>query len=425
LPTKAIEAHIFPHLRNHALLSIGVLCDSGCTVTFTQGNVQVRYNNRIVLEGTRIPPGLWSIEITAPPQANATYSAPLKATALQHIHASLFSPATQTWIKAVKNQHFHTWPQFTPQEISKLLPKSIATTLGHLDQQRKNVRSTKRKPRTTDREDTEGIEDSNPPQAAPNNTGFAGLIDFSEPSYKSYSDLTGRFPLHSSHGNLYVLVLYLYDSNAILVEPLKNRSEGEQIKAYENILQRIPTEQQPKIHWMDNEASTALKQLLKTKYDMQYQLVPPHIHRRNAAERAIRTFKNHFIAGLCSTHPDFPLRLWDSLLPQAEITLNLLRASRTNPSISAYQALFGTFDHNRHPLRPPGTKVIVHEKPHQRGSWDPHGKLGWYVGPALEHYRCHRCHTANGSPTRLNFFRILQHYQNCPYRKPRSSPPKP
>jgi hypothetical protein len=162
LPTKAIEAHIFPHLRNHALLSIGVLCDSGCTVTFTKGNVQVRYNNRIVLEGTRIPPGLWSIDILAPQQANATYSAPLKAAALQHIHASFFSPATQTWIKAVKNQHFNTWPPFTPQEIAKLLPKSIATTLGHLDQQRKNVRSTKRKPRTTDREDTDGIEDTNP-----------------------------------------------------------------------------------------------------------------------------------------------------------------------------------------------------------------------------------------------------------------------
>jgi hypothetical protein len=29
-----------------------------------------------------------------------------------------------------------------------------------------------------------------------------------------------------------------------------------------------------------------------------FQLVPPGIYWRNAAERAIRTFKNHFIAGL-------------------------------------------------------------------------------------------------------------------------------
>jgi hypothetical protein len=71
------------------------------------------------------------------------------------------------------------------------------------------------------------------------------------------------------------------------------------------------------MHWMDNEASTALKNMLVNKFQMTYQLVPPHIHQRNAAERAIRTFKNHFVAGLCSTNPDFPLRLRDSLLPQA------------------------------------------------------------------------------------------------------------
>jgi hypothetical protein len=94
--------------------------------------------------------------------------------------------------------------------------------------------------------------------------GFAGLVDLNEPSHKSCLDLTGRFPLHSSQGNLYVFVLYLYDSNAILIEPLRNRSEGEQLKAYETLLQRIPTEHQPKVHWMDNEAS--LKHLLKTQY---------------------------------------------------------------------------------------------------------------------------------------------------------------
>jgi hypothetical protein len=61
--------------------------------------------------------------------------------------------------------------------------------------------------------------------------------------------------------------------------------------------------------------------------DITYQLVPPHCHRRNAAERAIRIFIEHFVAGLFSVDPDFPLHLWDRLLPQAEITLNLLRTS--------------------------------------------------------------------------------------------------
>jgi hypothetical protein len=131
---------------------------------------------------------------------------------------------------------------------------------------------------------------------------------------------------------------------------------------------------------MDNEASAALKTMLVDEVQMTYQLVPPHIHQRNAAERAICTFKNHFVASLCSTHLDFPLRLWDNLLSQAEITLNLLRAARTKPQVSAYEILYGKYDYNKNPLMPPGAKVVVHEKPHQQGSWEPHGKLGWYLG---------------------------------------------
>jgi hypothetical protein len=61
--------------------------------------------------------------------------------------------------------------------------------------------------------------------------------------------------------------------------------------------------------------------------------VPPGLHRRNAAERAIRTVQNHFIAGLCSVDPNFPIHLWDRLVPQAEISLNLLRGSWINPKL--------------------------------------------------------------------------------------------
>jgi hypothetical protein len=85
---------------------------------------------------------------------------------------------------------------------------------------------------------------------------------------------------------------------------------------------------------MEKEASSALKSYF-TENDMTCQLVPPHCHRRNAAERDIRTFKEHFMAGLASVDPYFPMHLWHSLLPQAEITLNLLRTSRLHPQLSA------------------------------------------------------------------------------------------
>mmetsp|Transcript_18114 Transcript_18114/g.28125 ORF Transcript_18114/g.28125 Transcript_18114/m.28125 type:complete len:352 (-) Transcript_18114:350-1405(-) len=69
-----------------------------------------------------------------------------------------------------------------------------------------------------------------------------------------------------------------------------------------------------------------------------------------------------------------------------------MRGCRINPKLSAYAYLFGQFDFNATPLAPPGTCVIAHEKPQQRCMWDPHGVNGWYVGPALDHYRCITCY---------------------------------
>ncbi len=46
------------------------------------------------------------------------------------------------------------------------------------------------------------------------------------------------------------------------------------------------------------------------------QVVEPHNHRVNAAERAIQTFKDAFIAALATTDSGFPLQLWDKLAPQ-------------------------------------------------------------------------------------------------------------
>jgi hypothetical protein len=117
--------------------------------------------------------------------------------------------------------------------------------------------------------------------------------------------------------------------------------------------------------------------------------VPPYSHRRNSAERAIRSFKDHFIAGLCSTDKSFPMHLWYRLLPQAVITLNMLRTSRINPKLSAATQIFGQYDFNRAPMATPGTRIIAHETPNRRSTWAPHGLDGWYLGPALEHYRCY------------------------------------
>ena len=79
---------------------------------------------------------------------------------------------------------------------------------------------------------------------------------------------------------------------------------------------------------------------------------------------------------------------WDHLLEQAEITLNLLHPSILNPRLLAYAQLNGEFDFKRTPTTPPVTITLVHDKPHNKGTWAPRRHKGWDVRPAMLHYRC-------------------------------------
>ena len=60
----------------------------------------------------------------------------------------------------------------------------------------------------------------------------------------------------------------------------------------------------PQLHILDNEYLNDLVKAFNIS-NVEFQKVPPHIHRCNAAERAIRTFETHLIAGLCTCDPTF------------------------------------------------------------------------------------------------------------------------
>ena len=89
------------------------------------------------------------------------------------------------------------------------------------------------------------------------------------------------------------------------------------MEAYNSIMQQIKRHNHHvDFQIFDNEASAEYKKLMTEKWKVNYQLVPPHIHRRNAAERAIRTFKAHFLSVLAGVAVEFPRNLWDLLIPQ-------------------------------------------------------------------------------------------------------------
>jgi hypothetical protein len=207
-----------------------------------------------------------------------------------------------------------------------------------------------------------------------------------------FSDQTDKYPTTSQCSNKYIIVLVEIDSNAVIVEPPKSQNDSKMIRAYNTIVQRLITAgMQLRKHVLDNEISENTTKHIKEKYQFNIELVPPGCHHRNAAEVAICNFKAHFLSVLAGTADNFPTNLWDHLLPQTEITLNLLCQSNAMPTASAYAHLSGHFNYKKMPLVPMGCEVQVHEKTDKRGTWAYHCHDGWYLYTSPEHYCVHNC----------------------------------
>ena len=108
---------------------------------------------------------------------------------------------------------------------------------------------------------------------------------------------------------------------------------------------------------------------MREKWGVTYQLIPPDIQRRNAVERAICTYKAHFLAILVRVAGDFSYHLWGLLLPQSELTHNLLQQSSVNLDILAWEHYNGAFNCDVTPLVTLGTCVIAYNTPGKWLSW--------------------------------------------------------
>jgi hypothetical protein len=157
------------------------------------------------------------------------------------------------------------WPGLTEHAVEKHLSKSTSTTKGHLNQQRQHARSTKVKdPKVimTEPDLDQGIKTQ---------YVYAATIDAGQ----IYTDQTCRFPVVSSKGNTYIMILYDYDSNAILAQPIKDRTAPELLRAFQVMEQELVARGvKQKLMKLDNEASKLLKMYLHQQ-NITFQFVPP------------------------------------------------------------------------------------------------------------------------------------------------------
>ena len=337
---------------------------------------------------------------------NNVYDMPSLEPAIRYLHAAAGFPTKSTWLKAIRNNNYMSWPLITVKNVNKFFPESEETQQGHMKGQRQGVRSTKVKitvePGTVSKSDEEAEEKEF-------NEENDIMVAIYQTNNTMHSDQTGKFPTVSSRGNKYQMILTHMDSGSIWVEATKNKTEGEMKLARRRALLRMKAcGIVPKHQVMDNECSDAYKQEI-SESGMTYQLVPPNNHRRNIAEKAIQTWKNHFISVLSGTDENFPLHLWCQVIPQAERQLAMLIQTNINPKISTYTHLYGPHNYNSQPFVPIGMEAMIYDHPNLRKTFAQHCSKGYVLGTSTEHYRCWNLWNLKTKSTRVSGTVFFKH----------------
>ena len=227
LSKKATAVHVFKGIQNSSLLSIGQLCDDDCVAVLKKKDINIYKDDKVIISGTRnFYDGLWDVEIpvrdttvktmtitpththnrlcagNSPVETNQNATVTQKLNAIirkaqtkqelvQYLHGCCGSTTLATWAKAIKNGNFITWPGINDIKVLQDGVPSVATAKGHLDQERKNLQSTKKQE-----------DDYFPLPDTPNTKTYqacATLVAFIAKGM-AYHDLTGKFPHISSRG---------------------------------------------------------------------------------------------------------------------------------------------------------------------------------------------------------------------------------
>jgi hypothetical protein len=252
------EMNIVPGLHS-TLISVPKLADAGYTTVFNKDGAAI-YDDYTTTITPSWPPvlnadrcnqtGLWNLPLDDQnlepyknPHTNDALNVIFDLPSARHsflwYHAAAGFSVKETFIKAVCNGNLATWPKLTVTLINRHMPVSNETSKGHLKGRRQGIRSTKHKAFAA----LIGAEDvrikikgeNSPFQPLPPtklNDMFATIVDLAE---EIHTDQTGAFPHTSQWGNRYIMEAIHLDANYIFVEPMKNRTEGEMLRAYQKL----------------------------------------------------------------------------------------------------------------------------------------------------------------------------------------------
>ena len=363
----------------------------GCTIS------QVATGNIVNYTPKNHSERLWPFRPMASGASHTVVHHQLNAERVLHAWETFCCAPPSSVLSALRQSYF-VLPNITAKMFYENLPSRPASALGHLDRTRMHYNS-RVKPKTDfDNLPPVTVENDIPTSDIPPDepTCFYSVLDPRADEVPGiFADGTGRFPFLTLSG--YKLILVWEFNGFVDHVLLKEETAEEYQQAYSTLLAFLHAKgHRPTFVRLDMHGSQTHPSVQHSISDagLTVQFLPPGPggHRSNRAEGSIRHIKNHFISCIANVDPTFPTQVYDKLLPQVFLTYQLLTPWRPDPTISAFEGLFGhKFDFNAHPLHIPGQKCIVFEDPQERASFAPHGVNGFMIGPMLSGYRMWTC----------------------------------
>jgi hypothetical protein len=162
------------------------------------------------------------------------YELPSLEPTARYLHATAGFPPKATWLKAIQQGNYSTWPLINIKNVAKYFLKLEETQMGHMQGQCQGNQSTclVNAPVATNKAtlpNTMALVTNPPPTAhVVTHDVLIRIINLKD---TLYMDQMGRFPFVSSLSNHYIMILHHMDSNFSSSKALKNNSEGKLILA--------------------------------------------------------------------------------------------------------------------------------------------------------------------------------------------------
>ena len=157
VPAAAAHVAVFKNVPN-ALLAAGPLVKAGCYIVLDipQAKVIDKKAGKVILTADFEPhSATWNVfpSRTKPkPQkrpvqnlANNAYRIETKKELIEFYNKAAGHPVKKTWIAAIEQGAYASWPGLTVKLVQRFLDKQEATIMGHMHARKSSVQSTKPK----------------------------------------------------------------------------------------------------------------------------------------------------------------------------------------------------------------------------------------------------------------------------------------